>query len=203
MLRRLVLGILILASSGVAQDAFAARFGLQTGFYNESIKTPCASSREFGLRLGFYADKTTNDILYASAVNGTNICGTGGCGVAPAPLAAPVDCGCAAAAPPLPAPIPGYLPPPGCATSAMAIRPTGCGCSNNYAAMPTNYPVVQTAAPSTKTEIYLLVLPDNKPNYQPQAPVYHQAPPMADYRRAAPQGYYREPEYQEPVRGLW
>ena len=173
MLRKLFLGFLILASSGVAQDAFAARFGLQTGFYNESIKTPCASSREFGLRLGFYTDKTTNDILYASAVNGTNICGTGGCG--------------------------------GGGGGAMPA-PSDCGCGHAAASAPSYYSApapVQTAAVPTKTEIYLLVLPNNTPSYQPQAPAYYQQPPMADYRRAPPQGYYREPDYQEPVRGLW
>jgi hypothetical protein len=222
-LRRLLLSFALLAVSGVAQDAFAARFGLQTGFYSESINTPCARSREFGLRLGFYADKTTNDILYASAVNGTNLCGAGvgPCGAAPLPSVP--DCGCGGAAL-APAPvvscggtpaIPGYLPPPGCGSAIQVARPA-CGCANvapiapPACGSPFAAPVQQAASPN-KTEIYLLVLPETRPAmsyqqqpayYQPQPPAYQQ-PPMADYRRA-PQGYYKEPtEYQEPVRGLW
>ncbi len=200
---------------GVGHDAFAFRFGLNTGLYNESINTPCARTREFGLRLGFYADRTVNDILYAQAVNGTNICGVGGCGVAPAALA-PTPCGCGAAiadyhvAQPVgcgTVSMPGAIVPPGCGSTM--VRPS-CGCATAVAPAPTcgcaatapvgcgaSYAPVaqQVAAPTTKTEIYLLVLPDTRPAMS------YQQPPMMQQQ---PQGYYREPAaYQQPVRGLW
>jgi hypothetical protein len=220
-LRRLLLCFSILILSGVAQDAFAFRFGLNTGLYNESIVTPCARTREFGLRLGFYADHTVNDILYAQAVRGTNICG----GPVGSPCGVPVvqqapSCGCGQVAAPVPVgcsatyATPGAIPPPGCCSSAVAYAPApSCGCSSLPPSCGASYaqPIQQVAAPATKTEIYLLVLPESvtRPNagYQqaPQPAYYPQQPPMGDYQRqASQQGYYREPvEYQQPVRGLW
>lgn len=222
--RRLLLCLTLLMFTGMTNEAFAIRFGLNTGFYNEQLATQCFRSREFGLRLGFYADRTLNDLIYASAVRGINICGPGTpCG---APVAAPVGCSSA---------VPVAAPAPcGCSGPTQIVNlpaPVGCGGAPvQYSAAPAPMyapaPAYASAPAPAKTEIYLLVLPDNgrggngggnqqqqmvvlpddgysssngrQPNQQV---VYY--PSRPDYNQAAPQGYYREPAVAQPVRGMW
>jgi|GEM_PF-5839052 len=49
--------------------SYAKRFGINTGIYNDHLKTNCASSREIGLKLGFYIDDTVHDLVRKDAEN--------------------------------------------------------------------------------------------------------------------------------------
>lgn len=188
---------------GFTQDAHAIRFGLNTGLYKEGIKTSCANSGEVGLRLGLYFDRTANDLMYAAVKRGVSLCDIGcGCGGEQVRAQAPIGCG---------API-----QPVC-RSCQATPPEGAFPYQSpvsfgmpqpqYVVAPsfTQAPVAQ--APTTKTEIYLLVLPETRAQQPVQQPVsYYQPQQQPAYYAPAPQ-YTREPvEYgndSRPVRGMW
>ncbi len=226
--KKLLYCLILILLSGVSQGAFAWRFGLNTGLYNESIMTGAFRSREIGLRLGFYADRTFNDILYASAMRGNGGLG-GGIGGGQG-LASPCfnnACGGEAFMPPpqtpcgqqiayMPSPPPpvsccgqpSYSPPPvGCSSSYASMAPVGCSSDMSYAAPSNN---TQAAG---KTEIYLVVLPSQYSQPQPQQqqmPYYPQQQAQApsyqqSYPQMPPQGYYRDSnvDYRQPVRGMW
>jgi len=190
--------------SGVSQGAFAWRFGLNTGLYNESIMTGAFRSREVGLRLGFYADRTFNDILYASAKAGNTGLGQVG-GGSPCFNNA---CGQEA-----------YMPPPqqvGCYAQQAAYAPSmpPVGCSSDIGYAPPAYNVQNTQS-AGKTEIYLVVLPSQYSQYsqpqqqiQQQIPYYQPQPQVQSYQQMPqmpPQGYYQDSniDYRKPVRGMW
>ena len=202
--------------SGVSQGAFAWRFGLNTGLYNESIMTGAFRSREVGLRLGFYADRTFNDILYASAKAGNGGLGALGGGLGQIGGGSPCSnnaCGQEA-----------YMPPAqeggGCYGEQAAYAPSyaarnmppriGCGSDIGYARAAYN---VQNTEAAGKTEIYLVVLPSQYGQYgqpqQQQMPYYQQPQPQAQsYQQMPqmpPQGYYQDSniDYRKPVRGMW
>ena len=224
LIKRLLLCFILILFS--AHDAHAGRFGLQTGLYKDRLgnRNSCAGSTEVGLRLGFYADKTTHDLIYASAMNGFDLCQV--LGTCPgngnlAPRVAP-PCLCSVSTPSCcqpPAPVgcsSSALPPPAQPVYQQQPQPQMV---MQAPAAPTYYPqqapsvsptiaptisvVQQPAAPAPvqqaapKTEVYLLVMP----NQQQQQPMSYQAPQQPSY--------YREPisyggaEYQQPVRGLW
>ena len=174
--------------SGVSQGAFAWRFGLNTGLYNESIMTGAFRSREVGLRLGFYADRTFNDILYASAKAGNLGGGLGQTGGASP---------CFNNA---------------CGQETYMPMPQQVGWSSDIGYAPPAYNVPNTQA-AGKTEIYLVVLPSQYSQYgqpqQQQMPYYQQPQPQAQsYQQMPqmpPQGYYQDSniDYRKPVRGMW
>lgn len=199
--------------SGVSQGAFAWRFGLNTGLYNESIMTGAFRSREVGLRLGFYADRTFNDILYASAkagnlggglgqIGGASPCFNNACGQETyMPMPQQVGCYGQQAA----------YAPVGCSSSYVPSMPP-VGCSSDIGYAPPAYNVQNTQA-AGKTEIYLVVLPSQYSQYgqpqQQQMPYYQQPQPQAQsYQQMPqmpPQGYYQDSniDYRKPVRGMW
>ncbi|MDJ0625013.1 MAG: hypothetical protein QNJ31_01440 [Candidatus Caenarcaniphilales bacterium] len=206
--KRLVFCLAILTFIGTTQDAQAIRFGLNSGFYNEKVNVPCAGSREFGLRLGFYFDKTANDIIYASAIRGINLCKIGG-GCAQTQHAQMEPVGCA------PAPV-GCTPAPVCsscvkgtvethhtATATPAVFPSSATPIQQIFAYPPggNFQAAPAVASAPKTEVYLLVLPDQaKRQVRYQQQTAYQAAPQYEPE------YYSEPvEYtsQAPVRGMW
>ncbi|HEY9886084.1 MAG TPA: hypothetical protein V6C96_02365 [Vampirovibrionales bacterium] len=196
-----------------SQEASAIRFGLQSGLYNEGFKTNCGSSRDVGLRLGFYLDKTPTDVMYAAAVRGINLCGPNGCFPQQQVMSAPVSCSSSQA-------LPMMAPIPVSCSSSMAMPQTVSYASPQ---MMMQAPMIQQPEMvqqmpmqqmqperSNNTEIYLLVLPESQREMAP-APRYSYAPPVA-YERAPERSmrepeslsYYREPiDYRQPVRGMW
>lgn len=207
--KKLLYCLSLILLSGVSQGAFAWRFGLNTGLYNESIMTGAFRSREVGLRLGFYADRTFNDILYSSAKAGNGGLGALGGGLGQIGGGSPCSnnaCGQEAYMPPAQEEVGCYGEQAAYAARNMPPR-IGCG-SVGYARAAYN---VQNTEAAGKTEIYLVVLPSQYGQYgqQPQQQMpYYQAQPQPQapsYQQMPPQGYYQDSniDYRKPVRGMW
>ncbi|MDX1918469.1 MAG: hypothetical protein SFT81_04950 [Candidatus Caenarcaniphilales bacterium] len=145
-----------------------------------------AKAVRFGLNTGFYNEQTCSN-CGSSREFGFKI----GAYIDPSPQQG----GCCSA--PLANAAPAIVPPPmpcGCCVS----RPR-CGCGAPPIAPPLpvseqSHPVIQP-----RTEVYLLVLPQ-----QYLAPAPQQYQPAPQYYQETPQYYYQEQVPQnQPVRGLW
>lgn len=197
-------------------DAYAARFGVQTGLYKDRVgnKYSAAGSSELGLRLGFYIDKTAHDLMYASMMNGVDMCAvSGSCATtetspnqAGGRMSDPRDFskqGTYLLVLPNQQPIQqptyyNYQPTPPISISYnQQFVPMGMGQQQGYYPQPPQVSYNQQSAPM------------NQPMSQPYSISFNQQVATPQYMPQQQSGYYREPvnytppEYQQPVRGLW